>query len=123
MKTLWMFDVDETLEISSGPVLLKDLVALRNQGDILGLCGNWAHVCRSILNWYDLFSIVGQIAVPKVVHLQQCKMYIPADRFVFVGNDHSRPRAGGYGSPNDALTAAQAGWDFINETDFAAGAR
>ena len=53
LYTLWLeetamvvyaFDVDETLEVSKGPVKLSDLVKLREHGHIVGLCGNWAMV-------------------------------------------------------------------------------
>jgi hypothetical protein len=49
IPTLWLkettvvvyaFDVDETLEVSKGPVKLADLVTLREHGHIVGLCGN-----------------------------------------------------------------------------------
>jgi hypothetical protein len=39
---VYAFDVDETLEVSNGPVKLLDLAKLREQGHIVGLCGNWA---------------------------------------------------------------------------------
>jgi len=41
---VYAFDVDETLEVSKGPVKLFDLVKLRAHGHIVGLCGNWAMV-------------------------------------------------------------------------------
>ena len=41
---VYAFDVDETLEISKGPVKMVDLVKLREHGHIVGLCGNWAMV-------------------------------------------------------------------------------
>lgn len=37
---VYAFDVDETLEVSKGPVKLSDLVTLREHGHIVGLCGN-----------------------------------------------------------------------------------
>jgi hypothetical protein len=36
---VYAFDVDETLEVSTGPVQLFDLVQLREHGHIVGLCG------------------------------------------------------------------------------------
>ena len=33
---LYAFDVDDTLEISNGPVRLADMQALRNSGHIIG---------------------------------------------------------------------------------------
>ena len=41
---LYAFDVDDTLELSGGPVRLSDVVRLRRDGHIVGLCGNWAIV-------------------------------------------------------------------------------
>ncbi len=38
---VYAFDVDDTLEVSEGPVKLSDLVDLREHGHIVGLCGNW----------------------------------------------------------------------------------
>jgi hypothetical protein len=45
---VYAFDVDETLEVSKGPVKLFDLVKLREHGHIVGLCGNWAMVTLHI---------------------------------------------------------------------------
>ena len=39
---VYAFDVDETLYLSHGPVQREVLVALRAEGHVLGLCGNWA---------------------------------------------------------------------------------
>src|SRR6266705_4721588 len=41
---VYAFDVDETLEVSKGPVKLADLVKLREHGHVAGLCGNWSMV-------------------------------------------------------------------------------
>lgn len=52
---LYAFDVDETLENSNGPVTYADLMKLRNEGNILGLCGNFAKVTTEIRGWDVLF--------------------------------------------------------------------
>jgi hypothetical protein len=66
--TLWLeetamvvyaFDVDETLEVSKGPVKLVDLVKLREHGHIVGLCGNWAMVTLHCPDWHHICSFVG----------------------------------------------------------------
>ena len=47
---IYAFDVDDTLELSSGAVSIKSIADLKPQGDIVGLNGNWAVVfkrCRS----------------------------------------------------------------------------
>ena len=51
---VYAFDVDETLEVSNGPVQLFDLVKLREYGHIVGLCGNWAMVTRHCPDWHHI---------------------------------------------------------------------
>ena len=58
---LYAFDVDETLEISDGPISLGMLRELRQAGHITGLCGNWALFVRSIPVWHHLVSFIGPI--------------------------------------------------------------
>lgn len=117
---IYAFDVDETLEVSGGPVRVQALCELRSRGHIIGVCGNWAVACAYIDGWSHLFSFVGPIGSDKPSFLQQLKTYIAADDYVLVGNDHAR---GAFQSPNDAAHAAAAGWRFISEADFAGGAR
>ena len=45
---VYAFDVDETLYLSHGPVQWEALVALRAEGHVLGLCGNWAAVTLQV---------------------------------------------------------------------------
>jgi hypothetical protein len=40
---IYAFDVDETLDVSAGPVSLASIDELKRRGDIVGLNGNW---CR-----------------------------------------------------------------------------
>lgn len=119
----YAFDVDETLEISPstpGPVTLAMLIELRQQGHILGLCGNWAAVTMQVNGWHFLFSFLGQMNMQKHEFLISLRQFIRAEDFVMVGNDHSRKA---HVSPNDALYAKLAGWRFICEDDFARGSR
>ena len=46
---VYAFDVDETLYLSHGPVQWEALVALRAEGHVLGLCGNWAAVTLQVV--------------------------------------------------------------------------
>ena len=62
---LYAFDVDDTLEISNGPVRLADMQALRNSGHIIGLCGNWGLFTRSVGNWYEHVSFIGPMLWPR----------------------------------------------------------
>lgn len=105
---VYAFDVDKTLWLSNGPVQRDSLVQLRDEGNILGLCGNWARVTTGDAHWHRLFSFVGPIGVSKPDHLKQIKRYVLAYDYVFVGNDIAEGI-----SPNDAPLAAEAGWRFI----------
>lgn len=130
----WAFDVDETLEISNGPVKLDDLMALRVQGHIVGICGNWGLFCQKVSGWQHLASFVncspviqmsdGSIVGDKAWWLRTFMQYCPADEYVMVGNVFGRVNSLGHtcGS-RDSEAAEQAGWRFIVEDDFAKGVR
>lgn len=134
MPKLFSFDVDETLEISNGPVKLQDLVDLRVQGHTVGLCGNWGVFCNRVAGWQHLVSFVncclvvtdqtGKVWGDKAWFLSEIKKYMPAEEYIHVGNRLGRTNALGHvcGS-NDEEAAKQAGFRFILEDDFANGAR
>lgn len=124
---VYAFDVDETLEISNGPVTLQSLMDLRNQGHIVGLCGNWAAVTQRVTGWQHLISFLNcspvvsvnnQVIGDKSWWLTVFKQYVPAEEYVLVGNI-----LGVTGNSDDQGAAERAGWRFICELDFAAGAR
>lgn len=117
---VYAFDVDETLEVSGGPVRLSSLVSLREEGHCLGLCGNFAVVTLQVNGWHNLFSFLGQMNMSKADFLATIKHYVPAEDYIMVGNDHSRKE---HASPDDATWARLAGWRFINEDAFASGER
>ena len=119
LRRLYAFDVDETLEVSNGPVPLDALVALREQGHIVGLCGNWAVFVQAVPEWHRVVSFVGPLQLTKAAFLVQLRLHVPADEYVMVGNDP----ATGWGNSLDREAAEKAGWKFILEADFAAGAR
>jgi hypothetical protein len=91
VPTLWLeettvvavyaFDVDETLEVSKGPVKLADLVKLREHGHIVGLCGNWAMVTLHCPDWHHFCSFVGPCGIEKEDFLRQLRQYIPGDDY------------------------------------------
>jgi len=127
LHTLWLeetamvvyaFDVDETLEVSTGPVQLFDLVKLRENGHIVGLCGNWAMVTRHCPDWHHICSFVEPCGIEKDDFLRQLRQYIPADDYVMVGNI-----LGVSGASDDRGAAERAGWRFIQEREFANGVR
>ncbi len=134
MAKVYAFDVDETLEISNGPVRLQALADLRDAGEIVGICGNWGLFVQLVPNWHQLVSFVncspvfqtsdGCVVGDKAWWLFHFKQYVLADEYVLVGNVFGRVNSLGHvcGS-KDSEAAARAGWRFILEDDFAKGAR
>jgi hypothetical protein len=119
LRNVYAFDVDETLEVSDGPVAIEALRTLRDEGHVVGLCGNWAVVVRAVPEWHRVVSFLGPFQAPKADFLVQLRLHIPAIDYVMVGND---PRTG-WGNSEDRAAAEEAGWRFIREVDFAAGVR
>jgi hypothetical protein len=113
---LYAFDVDDTLEISNGPVRLEAMQALRNSGHIVGLCGNWGLFTRFVPNWHDRVSFIGPMRLTKTDYLIELRTYVYAESYVMVGND---PRI--FGASDDATAAREAGFRFIREFEFADG--
>lgn len=115
---IYAFDVDETLEISGGPIKLADVGDLVIAGNVVGICGNWAVFVRSVRNWSDFVSFVGPMLMRKSEFLTQIKTYIPAESYIMVGNIK-----GITGQSDDLGAAQEAGWTFLSEGEFANGAR
>ena len=116
---IYAFDVDETLEVSGGPVKINDLVTLKKEGHILGICGNFAVGTHGIPSWAQLFSFLGPMGMTKAGFLDQIRTYVPpAEEYVMVGNDDRY-----FGQSKDKQAADEAGWRFIREYAFADGAR
>ena len=110
---VYAFDVDETLDISGGPIPLSRVAELRDAGHIVGICGNFAVVTLQVPTWASLFSFIGPMAMTKADFLRQISTYVPADSYVMVGND---PLV--FGASDDANAAREAGWEFVREADF-----
>lgn len=120
---VFAFDVDETLEISNGPVTLQSLMDLRIAGDIVGICGNMHVICH-VPGWQHLISFLGQSFLPKHVFLHGLKINIPADDYIMVGNIQGERNSLGFVcNSNCSEEAALAGWRFIKKDAFAAGER
>lgn len=115
---MYAFDVDDTLEVSNGPVKLAALAELRERGQIVGLCGNWAMVTLHYPNWHRICSFVGPCGIEKHDFLRELRQYIPGEDYVMVGNI-----LGISGASDDQGAAERAGWRFIRESEFAKGAR
>jgi len=117
VMTIYAFDVDETLEISEGPVLIAALRELVAQGHVVGLCGNYAKAVHTIPDWPRIMSFLGPMGMTKAEFLAQLRTYISPD-VVMVGNI-----PGVSGSSEDSTAAEIAEVRFIQEHAFAEGAR
>jgi hypothetical protein len=117
-KIVYAFDVDETIEVSAGPVPLAALAELRKNGCIVGLCGNWAVFVERTPNWHEYVSFMGPHGTPKETFLESMRASLKADDYVMVGNIK-----GVSGASDDQGAAERSGWRFIRETEFAKGAR
>ena len=115
---IYAFDVDDTLEVSGGPISIVSVGGLTAQGHIVGLNGNWAVVVQTVPVWHRIFSFIGPMEMSKDIFLNQLKTYIRADDYIMVGNVK-----GVSGASDDEGAADLAGWRFLKESDFAAGAR
>ena len=115
---LYAFDIDETLEISRGPVTLRMMEELREQGHIVGLCGNWGFFCQAVPDWYKRISVIVNLGTPKDWAMKHFMTYVHVDEFILVGNELNVT-----GASDDKGSAERAGWRFIREDAFAAGAR
>lgn len=111
-----MFDVDETLEITGGPVKFTQLINLHSQGHIIGLCGNFAAVTLNTTGWHHLFSLIKITGGRKHEWLTAVKKYIPADRYIMIGN--TNPQNSPY---SDREEAQLANWEYIEEKQFKEG--
>jgi hypothetical protein len=116
---VFAFDVDDTLEVSNGPVTVGALRELVARGHVVGLCGNWAVFVRAVADWHRVVSFLGPLGISKAEFLVQLRLYVPANDYIMVGNDPLTGR----GASLDRGAAEEASWRFILERDFAAGAR
>src|SRR5262249_17126098 len=115
---VYAFDIDDTMEGLGGPVTVQSLIELRAAGQVVGLCGNWAAFCRAVESWWQLVSFMN-VGTAKDTFLAHLKEHLPGyQHYVLVGNVQ-----GVSGASDDQGVAQRAGWRFIQENDFAQGAR
>jgi len=126
-------DVDDTLAIQGiphpGPVQLYRIIELRNQGNVVGVCGNFINLFKYYPDWWKIFSFYGpaELTGTSLLAHHQFKHFdlirrakaLKANRYVMVGNRAGDPKVRP-GSQDD-LQAKLAKWEFISETDFAQG--
>ena len=135
---VYAFDVDETLEISNGPVTLKSMVDLRVDGHAVGLCGNWGLFTQVVPGWQHLISFLNcapplfiqqlnetyPVRMDKAWFLQELKRYVSAEEYILVGNIKGEKNCLGFVCGSEDREAAKiGGWRFIKEDDFAKGVR
>ena len=115
---------------------MRDLIHLKNQGHVIGLCGNYY---VGLKRWPDALRYISfwgpQHHDNKAVYLGAIKMDIQRTQpqytdFVMVGNRRQDAIMGGMvnghrvaGTSQDDGWARLAGWRFVREVDFAAGKR
>lgn len=112
---LYAFDVDETLEISDGPIPTDALRTLHANGHIVGLCGNWACMIQQVPDWHRFISFIGPMEMTKAQFLSQLRSFVKADEYIMVGNIQ-----GVSGKSDDEGPAKRCGYRFIQEKYFAA---
>lgn len=115
---VFAFDVDETLEISGGPVKLQELSELMQDGHKVGICGNWAAFLAKAPHLTKALSFCGPHEIPKEDFLKAVRDAHPADEHIMVGNIK-----GVSGSSDDLGAAKRSGWKFIQEFEFSKGDR
>lgn len=137
MAKVYALDVDECLETSNGPVTVAMLKELRSAGMIVGICGNLSALLPKVPDWHEFISFTmnfdfgyngwyGMGLIPKAIWLH-CFKHVACpglEDYVMVGNVFGAKNSlGVVCNSRDDEAAAQAGWRFINESDFAVGVR
>lgn len=123
MAKVFCFDVDDSLEISNGPITLQSMMDLRIQGHIVGLCGNWSGFVQKVTGWQHLISFMN-VGTTKEELLTYLKHYVPCDEVIMVGNVFGvKNKLSFAGGSDDKGAAERAGVRFIKEDDFANGER
>ena len=110
---IYAFDVDDTLEVSAGPIQITTLRELAKE-HIVGLCGNWALFVNSVRDWHTFISFVGPMEMTKDAFLKQLSTHVKADNYFMVGNIQRVS-----GASDDKGAAEKAGWQFIKENEMA----
>ena len=118
-RKVFAFDVDETLEVSGGPVTIRMMQDLLTDGHKVGLCGNWKVFLDKRPDLAGMLAFCGPVGIPKEDFLKAVKgHHHGADDYVIVGNV-----PGVSGDSDDIGAAKRAGWKFIREMDFSRGER
>ncbi len=129
---VYLFDVDHTLEVSGGPVTIKSMIELKDQGHIIGICGNWTVFVARVQGWQHLISLQHPFhlcyynekgeRMDKTDFMKAVRQYLPAEDYVMIGNS-LRDKEKIPNISDDEGAAFRADWKFIKEENFANGER
>jgi HK97 family phage prohead protease len=134
------------LPSAAGPVTIASVRAQVADGDVCGIVGNWMNLPAALPDWREVFSFLLPPNIsgsPKAFWLAWVRQQYPGRRhYVMVGNNadghDNRPRYWDQQYPgslpvthvpgdpllsNDYRAAAQAGFEFVKEDQWAAGQR
>ncbi|HWC39008.1 MAG TPA: HK97 family phage prohead protease, partial [Acidimicrobiales bacterium] len=134
------------LPSTAGPVTIASIRAEVANGAMAGIVGNWMGIPSAMPDWRETFSFLLPPTIsssPKAFWLAWLRHQYPGyDHYVMVGNDphghENRPAywdrlypgslpvqhvPGDHLQSNDIAAAAQAGWEFVREDEWAAGHR
>ncbi len=128
--TVYLFDVDHTLECSNGPVKIQSMADLCNEGHITGICGNFTCFAKRVKYWYKICSLFNTffmyerdgVRMDKTDFMLFVRSAVDADDYVLIGNS-LRDKDKIPDISDDEGSAERAGWRFIKEDAFARGAR
>ena len=109
--------MDETLVYGDppGPVTHEQLLKLKMDGHILGICGNYGAVFRKVGGWHSLFSFWNygwtkqEVLTAIKASMTAAGVAHEIEAWIMVGNEVDR-------APAEA-----AGWTFVYEKDFREG--
>lgn len=134
------------LPSTAGPVTFASVRAAAAQGNVCGAMGNWVNLPSLIPDWREFLQFLlppNPHDQPKAFWLAWVRQQYPGrEHYVMVGNDprshRTRPAywqelypgslpvhhvPGDHLLSDDISHAAQAGWEFVREDDWAAGRR
>ena len=117
---IYAFDVDDTMEMSGGPVTISMVENEYRAGNLIGLLGNWMLAIQSWSDWWIAISFLyfqgDSPSGEKDYWMWVIKRAVIAQEYVMVGNGPGL----GY---NDKAASERGGFRFISENDFARGER
>jgi hypothetical protein len=133
-QKVYAFDIDDSLNIGPrpGPIEVKSLKQLMDEGHIVGICGNHRVAFQFWPTWYTVISFFGghpPLGPYKPQFLQEIKgaIYLGNPKIVdycMVGNTKADAVAGLVApTSNDDGYARLAGWRFLAAEHFAQGYR